>query len=1020
MSTAPAPILHDPDRLAALRQLALLDAPEEAAFARLARLATALLGVPVALVALVDADRQFFAAQVGLPEPWVSQRQTPLSHSVCQHVVASGAPLVVADAREHPLLRDNRAIPDLGVVAYAGVPLVDAAGQALGSFCAIDGVPRAWTAAELALLRDLADLAQDALAHRALVREAWRQGEAQAALLDAAGEGVWALDAAGRCTFANPAGAALLGLAPAQLVGRDLHALLDPRGVEGCPYPRATWPLLAALRDGETVRVAGETVRGRDGARVPVEYCAAPIAAAVGSAGAVVTVRDIGHRVRGEAALRASEARHRAVVDTAHDAIVTMGADGRIRTFNPSAERIFGLAAAAAVGAPLTILMPERHRTGHAAGLARHRATGELRVQGRVLALVGRRRDGSEFPLELTIAAWRDGDETAYTGILRDVTERHAAAAALAASEARLAEAQRVAGLGSWEFDYATRTLSYSDEAFRLGGHAPQAWVPTPERFLATVHPADRARVGLFLAHARAGAEPVALDYRLVRLDGAVRVVHQRAALLRDVTGRPQTLVGTVLDVTEQRALEARLAHQAAHDALTGLPNRALCLDRLGQALAAARAGAPPGAVLFLDLDHFKDVNDSRGHDAGDRLLVAVTARLRGTLRERDTLARLGGDEFAVFLAGTADAGAAARAAERLLAALAAPFALDGQAHTTGGSVGIVLATAGYDRPEDVLRDADVALYRAKDAGRGGYALFDPAMQAQLLDRLALERDLAGAPARGELRVHYQPKVDLATGRATFLEALVRWQHPTRGLVPPGAFIPLAEEAGLIVPLGRWVLAEACRQVVSWGVAYPDAAAPALAVNLSPRQFRDPGLVADVAATLAATGLPADRLTLEVTESAAMERIEETLATLGALKVLGVRLALDDFGTGHSALAYLQQLPLDTLKIDRGFFRDTPQNRAIVGAVTALAHGLGLDVTAEGLETAAQVAWARAAGCDRGQGFYFARPLPAETIAALWGAGLTFDLPAGRSPEPVPVAAPPTAAIRATAPGASA
>jgi len=303
---------------------------------------------------------------------------------------------------------------------------------------------------------------------------------------------------------------------------------------------------------------------------------------------------------------------------------------------------------------------------------------------------------------------------------------------------------------------------------------------------------------------------------------------------------------------------------------------------------------------------------------------------------------------------------------------------------------------------------------------RGGYALFDPAMQAALLDRLALERDLAEAAARGELRVCYQPVVDLATGRATCLEALVRWQHPTRGLVPPGAFIPLAEEAGLIVPLGRWVLAEACRQVVAWGGAYPDAAAPALAVNLSPRQFRDPGLVADVAAILAATGLPAERLTLEVTESAAMERIAETLATLAALKALGVRLALDDFGTGHSALANLRQLPLDTLKIDRSFFQEDPANRAIVGAVNALAHGLGLDVTAEGLETAAQVAWARAAGCERGQGFYFARALPAETIAALWGAGLAFDLPAGRSPAPVPVAAPSTAAIRATVPGASA
>ncbi len=1120
MHDASPSVLGDPARLAALRALALLDAPEEAAFARLARLATALLGVPIALVSLVDADRQFFAGQVGLPEPWASQRQTPLSHSFCRHVVANGAPLVVADARDHPLLKDNLAIPDLGVVAYAGLPLIDAAGQALGSFCAIDSAPRDWDESELALLRDLAALAMTELAHRALVRESWHQGEAQAALLDAAGEGVFAADAHGRCTFANPRGAALLGLAPAALVGRDLHDLCAPHDADGVPCPRDTWPPLGVLRTGAVARAADETIRGRDGARVPVAYCAAPIAAGTAIGGVVVTVADSTGRRRAEAelrasarrfralfadagigialvaptgrlvetnralqeslgytadelraltfaqithpddvavdlaryrglvagerdgyqlekryicrdgramwghltvslirdehgrpeyavgmveditarkaaaaALRASEARHRAVVDTAHDAIVTMGADGTIRAFNRGAERIFGYAAADVLGAPLSLLMPERYRDAHTAGLARHLATGAARVLGRPLDLAGRRADGVEFPLELTIAAWRDGEAAAFTGILRDVSARELARAALAASEARLAEAQRVAGLGSWEFDYATRTLTYSDEAFRIGGHAPQAWVPTAARFLAAVHPADRARVGLFLAHARAGAEPLDLDYRLVRPDGAVRVVHQRAALLRDAAGGPTTLVGTVLDVTDQRALEARLAHQATHDTLTGLPNRALFLDRLGQALGQARAGELPGAVLFLDLDHFKDVNDSRGHDAGDRLLVAVAARLRGALRDRDTLARLGGDEFAVLLAGVADAGGAARAAERLLAALAAPLALDGQAHTAGGSLGIVLATAEYARPEDVLRDADVALYRAKDAGRGGYALFDPAMQAALLDRLALERDLAGAAARGELRVYYQPKVDLATGRATFLEALVRWEHPTRGLIPPGDFIPLAEEAGLIVPLGRWVLETACRQLAAWHATYPDTA-PALAVNLSPRQFRDPGLASDVGASLAASGLPADRLTLEVTESVAMERIDETLATLRALKALGLHLALDDFGTGHSALAYLRQLPLDTLKIDRGFFAEGPENRAIVQAVTDLAHGLGLDVTAEGLETADQVAWARAAGCERGQGFYFARPLPADALAALLAAGLTFSLPA--------------------------
>ena len=1111
MSAYQLSALHDPARLAALRALALLDAPEEAAFARLTRLATALLGVPVALVSLVDAERQFFAAQSGLPEPWASRRQTPLSHSFCQHVVTSRAPLVVADARTHPFLRDNLAIPDLGVVAYAGVPLIDADGRALGSFCAIDGAPRDWTADELVLLRDLADLAMAELAHRALIRDAWRQGEGQAALLAAAGEGVWAIDDAGRCTFANPAGAALLGYVPGDLLGHDLHALLNPRGVDGRPCPREAWLPLAVLRDGETVHAAGETVCGRDEERRVVEYSAAPIAAGDAVVGAVVTVRDISDRVRGKALGRASARRLSSLFAAAAIGIAFVDPAGHPVETNAALQRLLGYTAEElctltfsqlthpedidtdlALFAELfsgardhyqitkryrrkdgreiwgqltvTLLRDDLGRPEYAVGMveditarrlveqALHHAaesfdstfnaTGEalmIRDGAIILAanqsyadLVGRpvaalvgtpfvglltpassamawkhvragderpyegtvvRADGTTIPVELAGKAIRYQGRPARLVALRDITERHAAETALAASEARLAEAQRVAGLGSWAFDYATRTLTYSDEAFRLGGYAPQAWVPTPERFLAAVHPADRARVGLFLAQARAGAEPIALDYRLVRPDGTVRTVHQRAELLRDVAGRPTQLVGTVLDVTEQRALEERLAHQATHDALTGLPNRTLFLDRLGQALAAAREGTPPGAVLFLDLDHFKDVNDSRGHDAGDRLLIAVARRLRTTLRDHDTLARLGGDEFAVLLGGIGGAAGAVRAAEGLLVALAATPQLDGDEQGVAASLGLVLATADYGRPEDVLRDADVALYRAKDAGRGGYALFDPAMQAALLERLALERDLTRAPERGELRVYYQPKVDLATGRTTFLEALVRWQHPTRGLVAPGDFIPLAEESGLIVPVGRWVLAEACRQIVAWGAAQPGLPAPHLAVNLSPRQFRDPELVRDVAAILAATGLPAACLVLEVTESAAMERIDETLATLRALKALGVGLALDDFGTGHSALAYLQQLPLDTLKIDRSFFRENPQNRAIVRAVTELAHGLGLEVTAEGLETAAQVAWARGAGCERGQGFYFARPLPAEQIAALWATGLTFSLP---------------------------
>ena len=438
---------------------------------------------------------------------------------------------------------------------------------------------------------------------------------------------------------------------------------------------------------------------------------------------------------------------------------------------------------------------------------------------------------------------------------------------------------------------------------------------------------------------------------------------------------------------------EASLAHQAFHDALTGLPNRALFLDRLGHALARTRRAGQQLAVFFLDLDRFKQVNDTLGHAVGDELLITVTALLRGCLRDTDTLARFGGDEFALLLEDIGELAEALRVADRLLAALAPALPVAGRDLVVSASIGIALSTGGDDTPADLLRFADVALYRAKDVGRGCYEIFYPGMDGTALARLELEHDLRGALARDELRVHYQPLVDLGTGHVAALEALVRWGHPTRGLVPPGDFIPIAEEIGLIVPLGRWVLTEACRQVQAWRATYPGVPAPALAVNLSSRQFRHPALVADVAAALAASGLAAERLFLEITETVAMERIEETLATLAALKALGVRLALDDFGTGHSSLAYLQRLPLNMLKIDRSFFRDTVENRAIVRAVAELAHGLGLGVTAEGLETAEQVAWASAIGCERGQGFYFARPLPPEALAACWAAGLTFALP---------------------------
>ncbi len=580
-------------------------------------------------------------------------------------------------------------------------------------------------------------------------------------------------------------------------------------------------------------------------------------------------------------------------------------------------------------------------------------------------------------------------------GLAALAIERTSATQTLRRSEASLVMAQRIAHLGSWEYDYGQQELRWSDEVFRIAGYAPQAFVPTLERLMANVAPDDREGVRRAFDVVVKQDAPYAFDHRIVRPSGEVRVVHQQAELVRDADGREARLFGIVHDVTERRALEERLAHQAFHDPLTGLPNRALFTDRLGQALAHAERDGKNCVVLFLDIDHFKTVNDSLGHAAGDQLLTSVAARLRLGLRGGDTLARLGGDEFAALLEDIADLAEARDVAARLHATLRAPLVLEGHELFVTASIGLALGEGVADTPEDLLRFADVALYRAKEVGRACTEVFYPGMSAAAVERLELERDLRRALARGEFVVHYQPIVELHTGVIGGLEALVRWQHPTRGLVFPGQFIPLAEETGMIVLIGQWALGEACRQLRAWQDCYPDVPSPTVSVNLSARQFRHIDLVANVAATLAKSGLTARQLQLEVTETVAMADTEVGVTTLATLRALGVRLAIDDFGTGYSSLAYLQRLPVGALKIDRTFFSTGESNRAIVRAITTLAHGLGLEVTAEGLETAPQIAWAREAGCDHGQGYYFARALAPEEFEGWWARGLRCAIPDG-------------------------
>jgi diguanylate cyclase (GGDEF)-like protein/PAS domain S-box-containing protein len=441
-----------------------------------------------------------------------------------------------------------------------------------------------------------------------------------------------------------------------------------------------------------------------------------------------------------------------------------------------------------------------------------------------------------------------------------------------------------------------------------------------------------------------------------------------------------------IRDIRERRAIAERLARQSFYDTLTGLPNRSLFMDRVTHALGWARPDdATPLAVLLLDLDRFKVINESLGHAVGDQLLAAVGRRLSDALRPADTIARLGGDEFAVLVDGLAGDAAAEGLARRMVGSLATPFLVEGRETYVSASVGVSLSRAGSRSAADLLREAEIALYRAKADAGDRVSVFHPRMSASSMDRLELELDLRRAIEGDELRVHYQPLVDLRSGRTVGHEALVRWQHPTRGLLPPLAFIPLAEESGLILALGDVVLAEACHQGRAWQLEDPAFADLVVSVNLSARQFARPDLAARVAAVLAESGLPPQTLELEITESSAMSDAEATGVTLRTLHELGVRVVLDDFGTGYSSLAYLSQLPLDVIKVDRSFvagIHEAPANLAIIRAVVGLAQGLGIAVTAEGIEREDQLEALRELGCDRGQGFLFARPAPAAEAGA--------------------------------------
>jgi len=513
-------------------------------------------------------------------------------------------------------------------------------------------------------------------------------------------------------------------------------------------------------------------------------------------------------------------------------------------------------------------------------------------------------------------------------------------------------------------------------------GYTPEEWMEG-RLWRERLHPDDRERVLASDERFEADGGAVDEEYRLLAKYGSVVWVREETVLVRGEGGEPLYVQGILTDVTEKKEAAERLEHQALHDHLTGLPNRRLFVDRLEQALRRTRRRkGGKVAVMFMDLDGFKVVNDSLGHDTGDRLLVEVAERLGGCLRPEDTLARFGGDEFVVLIEGAGASDAAVRVAERIVEELREPFTLDARELYVAASIGVGLGDDSTKSPEKLLREADTAMYRSKEVG-GTYEVFDVAMHGRAVDRLELENDLRRAIEEDEFVVHYQPIVSLQTGQLWGVEALVRWEHPERGLLNPDEFVPVAEESGLVVPMGELVLEEACRRAAQWQKKFPRTPPLAVSVNLSGRQLRRPDLHEVIGRALEETGLSASSLGLDITETVYIGTLDANTAALDRLRALGIRISLDDFGSGYSSLSYLKRLPADILKVDKSFTRGLgleAEDTAIVQTIVDLAHILGMEVVAEGVEIEEQETLLKEMGCDFGQGFLFSKPLPPEEV----------------------------------------
>ncbi len=786
-------------------------------------------------------------------------------------------------------------------------------------------------------------------------------------------EAVALIDGDGRVLRINRPFTRLFGFGSDDVVGARIDDLLAPED-----RVNEAFGLTHRVARGDRVNV--ESVRRRkDGTVVEVQIIGAPVKTPTGQVAVFSIYRDITERKRAEQSLRQLEK----ALETTQLGVTVTDLRGRIIYSNPADAAMHGYQVTELIGEDVSRFAPGGTRKPMSP--EQFEAMGSWRRETQ-----NARKDGSVFPVQLMSDVVRDasGSIVAVVTTCEDITQRKQAERQVRESEERYALAARGANDGLWDWNIESEEVYYSDRWKEILGHRGDEIGPHIETWLERVHPDDAERTrGELEDHIEGRTDHYENEHRVRHRDGTYRWVLVRGIAVRLGDGKPHRMAGSLTDITPRKNVEEQLAKDALYDPLTSLPNRAFFTNLLERSTRRTRRRKGYRfAVLFLDLDRFKVVNDTLGHEMGDELLIGVGERLEKCLRPGDVVARLAGDEFCILLEDIRDNSDATRVAERILEAMKAPFVLGGNRIFTNVSIGIATSESAAVGPEHLLRDADTAMYRAKSRGKGRFEVFDKAMHERAMAVLGLETDLRQALAEGQFRLMYMPVVSLDDGHITGFEALVRWEHPKRGLVPPSEFVPVAEETGLIVQLGRWVLWEACRQMTTWAERFEDHSDLSVSVNLSAKQLQQVDLVENVAEALRESGLDPKRLKLEIPEVVLMDDPEYSKQLVGQLNALGVEVFIDDFGTGYSSLAYLSHFNIDTLKIDRSLISnigDRGSRAAVVNATIGLARDLGINVIAEGVETPEQLENLQNLRCGHGQGFRFSQPVDSKQAEEL-------------------------------------